>query len=164
MSAITGPIQTMAQLLGGIVSDLGETLNSQLTAPPLQPQAADFPTMLIEFAYEDEGHFQVHSLGGAHNVWPVSIMIFVGAPAAGTSTAEMHDRALAWVKPLGTLIFSNITLSAKDEVLFVGYGGVDQGSEDVFTYRIGEITWNQQVFYGLRAKTWVKEDFTLAMA
>ena len=164
MSSILGPIQRLAELLNGLSSDLGDTLTSQLTGPPLQPQSADFPLMLIEFAYEDEGLFQTHSLGAAHNVYPISIMIFVGAPALGTAYEEMHNHALAWVKPLATKIFSNITLDTVDNVLVVGFGTVDQGSEDILRYRVGEIQWNQQTFYGLRVKTWIKEDFNLEMA
>ena len=164
MSSILGPIQKLGTVLNGLSSDKGDVVIWQLTAPPQQPQAADFPMLLIEFDWEQEGKFQVHSWGAGHNVYPLNILIFVGVPSAGTNIADLHDAALAWVKPLGTALFSNIELSGVDNVLMLGYGGVDNGSEDVFRYKIGKLQWNQQTFYGLRATTWIKEDFNLAMA
>ena len=161
MSSILGPIQKLGTVLTGLTSDTGEVIQRQFTATPQQPQPADFPALIIEVDPEREGSFD-DVQGGAHNTYPINIMILVGA-AATTQLPVLHNRACAWVYPLGVRLFSNIKLSAVDNVLMVGYGGVG-GGPGVFKYHVQGIMWGDKQYYGLRATTWIKECMALAMA
>ena len=163
MSSILGPIQKLAQVLTGLTSDAGDVIQRQFTETPEQPQAGDFPILIIEVDPEHENQFQRHSLGGAHNVYKLNLMILVGNPST-TPISQLHNMACAWVYPLGVKLCSNMGLSRVDDVLDMGYGGIDQGTEDFFLWRVQGIVWNQQTFYGLRVSLPIKEDLTIAMA
>jgi hypothetical protein len=160
MSSILRPIQNLALLLQGLTSDTGDVIVRQFTATPDQPQPADFPAMIIEVDPGGEHSFQVHNLGGGHLVYTVNIMILVGVPST-TPVSELHDKAAAWVYPLGKRLVSDISLGGT--VLMMGYGALDSGQEDVFKFHIDGMRWNQQELYALRATLPIKEDLTIPM-
>ena len=162
MTPILTPIQKLAQLLTGLTSDTGEVIQRIITGTPLQPEPADFPLLVIEVDPETDIPFQMHTLGHAHMTYTLNVFVFVGTPAAGTPLEELHNLAAAWVFPLGARMVSDISLGA--EILMQGFGGVDQGSEDVFRCRIQGIPWNGKWFYGVAGKLPLKEEWTTPMA
>lgn len=161
MNHILDPIQKLALLLSGLTSDTGEVIQRPYLGTPMQPEPADFPSMIIEVDPEAENSAEVHNLGGGHLVYTLNIMILVGAPATGTILSELHDLAAAWVFPLLQRIVSDISLGGT--ILMMGYGGVDTGQEPVFKWHIGGIEWNTKMYYGLRATLPIKEDLTIPM-
>ena len=160
MSSILGPIQKLGVILTGLTSDTGDVIQRQFTATPKQPEPADFPALIIEVDPEREASFE-DVQGGAHNIYPINIMILVGSPATAP-IPTLHNRACAWVYPLAVKLFSDIKLSAVDNVLMLGYGGIGGGT-GVFRYHIQGIIWSDKQFFGLRATTWIKECMALGM-
>lgn len=155
--SIKTTIAQLEALLTGLQSDAGDVLMRIFTATPEQPQPADFPAMVIEFSPEEEGAWKQEALGLGRNDYRLQILIFVGAPAV-TPISELHDAAIAWIKPLADKLVSNITLTGN--VTFTGF----PDSNITFAYWVQAIDWNQGQFFGLRAILPVTEKIVQTMA
>lgn len=151
---IATAISAVGTLLSGMQNDDASlTIQRIFTATPEQPQPSDFPAIIIEFPDDQEGTWARETMGNpglGRNDYRLHIIILVGAPA-NTPISQLHNLAIAWVKPLADKLLSNSTLTGG--VAFTGF----PTDNTAFTYFIQQINWNQQIFFGVRAITGITE-------
>lgn len=158
---IATTLTAVGALLTGMQNDDASlTIQRIFTATPEQPQPSDFPAVILEFPDDQEGTWKKEAIGSpglGRNDYRLHIIILVGTPSV-TPISQLHNLAIAWVKPLADKLVSNITLSAG--VAFTGF----PTDNTTFTYFIQNINWNQQIFFGVRAIIGVTEKHQQTMA